>query len=261
MNRLTLRCALVMLLVATPVAAHAQQEASAAAARLGVRISELEQENRELRGQLERSDHEIRKLRRELKVLSEDVEYRLQSLEQRQPMLGADANEVPAATPAETSRRSMQQVIQQVSENTQPPVATPPAAPAMDFKSPQDHYSHAFTLINRARYADAEQVLRAFTQQYPKDRLVGNAYYWLGETHYVREDYLQAADAFRQGFEVMPQGRKAPDNLLKLAMSLGKLGKKDQACVVLSQVQVKYKGKAESVLKRAATERAAMGCR
>jgi tol-pal system protein YbgF len=130
----------------------------------------------------------------------------------------------------------------------------------MKFNTPQDHYSYAFRLLNRAQYPEAEQVLRSFVTQHPKDRLVGNAWYWLGETYYVREDYAQAVDAFRQGFESVPDGAKAPDNLFKLGKTLGKLGNQDQACVVLKQLGVKFRGKAAPVLARAAEEQKAMGC-
>lgn len=248
-------------------------------AKLSVRLSELEDTIRRMNGRAEENEYQIQQLKKELKLLSEDVGLRLQTLEQNTPMEGMGAagamppagtqTVAPAApaitpvTPPVTGQRSMEQVVDEVS--TTPPAVTPPATPVapvpvMKFNSPQEHYSHAFTLINRAQYTEAEQVLRSFVQQYPKDPLAGNAYYWLGETYYVRDNFLSAADAFRQGFESMPAGSKAPDNLLKLGMSLGKLGKKDQSCVVLKQLQVKYSGKAEPVLQRAAKEQQALGC-
>ena len=79
------------------------------------------------------------------------------------------------------------------------------------------------------------------SKKHPKDPLVGNAYYWQGETYYIRRDYVNAADSFRQGFEALPTGPKAPDNLLKLAMSLNALNRDKEACVVLGQVISKYK--------------------
>lgn len=250
------------------------------AARLGVRITELEDAIRRSGGRTEEVQYQIEQLRKEFTSFSEDVQLRLQTLEQSMPMPGMGAAGMPAPTgadatmppataatvapmtpqnPAPTVRgeRSMEEVVDEVST---PSAAATPAAPAMKFNSPQEHYSHAFTLINRAQYAEAEQVLRSFVQQHPKDKLAGNAFYWLGETYYVRENYLNAADAFRQGFESLPDGSKAPDNLLKLGMSLGKLTKKDQACVVLKQLQVKYKGKADAVLQRAARESDVLGC-
>lgn len=235
-------------------------------AKLSVRLSELEEAVRRVNGRVEENEYQTERLRKELKSLSEDVGLRLQTLEQTMPMegMGAASPSPPSAANSTGSivppsgNRSMEQVVEEVSSAPSPAAAPP--SPVMKFKSPQEHYSRAFTLINRAQYGEAEQVLRSFVQQYPKDPLVGNAYYWLGETYYVRDNFLSAADAFRQGFEFMPMGAKAPDNLLKLGMSLGKLGKKDQSCVVLKQLQAKYSGKAEPVLQRAAQERKAIGC-
>lgn len=250
---------------------RASSASPAGEARLGVHVSELEEENRRLRGLAEQNQYQIDQLRKEVKSLSDDVQYRLQALEVKMPMDGVSVPlpsagitpSAPAPAPATSAAgRSMEEIVNEVSSSTQPNL--PPAAPVVldkKFSSPQEHYSYAFTLINRAQYDEAEQVLRSFVQRYPKDKLTGNAYYWLGETYYVREKYLDAADAFRQGFEMLPNGTKAPDNLLKLGMSLAKLNKKDQACVVLKQLQVKYKGKAESVLQRAALESQTMGCR
>ncbi len=256
-------------------------DGTVSAARLGVRISELEDAIRRSGGRTEEVQYQIEQLRKDFASFSEDVQLRLQTLEQSMPLSGmaagmptapagvaTDGASPPAAAaavmpmtpgataPSAQAGRSMEDVVNEVSA---PPATTPPA-PAMKFNSPQEHYSHAFTLINRAQYAEAEQVLRSFVQQHPKDKLAGNAFYWLGETYYVRENYLNAADAFRQGFESLPDGSKAPDNLLKLGMSLGKLNKKDQACVVLKQLQVKYKGKADAVLQRAARESDVLGC-
>ena len=97
-------------------------------------------------------------------------------------------------------------------------------------------------------------------KQYPKDPLAGNAFYWLGETFYVRRDYVKAADSFRQGFEALPSGPKAPDNLLKLSMSLNALKRDKEACVVLKQLVSKF-GKTSAATKdKAQAEISRIGC-
>ena len=67
--------------------------------------------------------------------------------------------------------------------------------------NPQDQYNAAFSLLRQARYEDAEQALRGFVQQHPRDSLAPAAQYWLGETFYVRKDYTNAAAAFADGYE------------------------------------------------------------
>ena len=70
----------------------------------------------------------------------------------------------------------------------------------------------------------------AFIQQFPNDQLAGNAQYWLGETYYVRKRYNDAATAFAFGYQKYPKSGKGADDLLKLGMSLGSLGQKQDAC-------------------------------
>ncbi len=108
------------------------------------------------------------------------------------------------------------------------------------FSSPREHYNFAFGLMNKAQYEEAGDVFTSFLTRYPKDELRGNVYYWLGETYYVREDYKKSIDNFRQGFEENPKGNKAPDNLLKLAMSLERETQTSEACLVLDKLVEKY---------------------
>ena len=82
----------------------------------------------------------------------------------------------------------------------------------------------------------------------PKHALQANAHYWLGETFYVRRDYQRAAYTFADSFQKYPEGNKAADNLLKLGMSLGKLGKKKEACTTYSRLLENFP-KASSTLK------------
>ena len=97
-------------------------------------------------------------------------------------------------------------------------------------------------------------------QKNPTDVLAGNAQYWLGETYYVRGDYQRAAVAFAEGFQKYPNSGKAADNLLKLGMSLGEMGKKQDACTALSQLVSKYPGAPEDLLVRARREKEHYGC-
>ncbi len=126
---------------------------------------------------------------------------------------------------------------------------------------PREQYNQAFRLLNQTRYDEAGAAFESFTKKHPDDPLIGNAYYWLGETRYIQRDYVKAADSFRQGFEVLPSGPKAPDNLLKLAMTLRALNRNDDACTVLGQIKVKFKNSSTSLLDKAEQERTRIGCK
>ena len=124
-----------------------------------------------------------------------------------------------------------------------PPVA--PAAQKLDVVpasvlpegTPKAQYDYALSiLLKQQDFAKAEEALKAFIYMNPKDPLMSNAHYWLGQTFYVRKNFQAAAFAFADGFQQYPKGIKAPDSLLKLGMSLGQLEKHREACTTYSQL-------------------------
>src|SRR5262249_39600844 len=124
-----------------------------------------------------------------------------------------------------------------------------------------EQYQYAFDLMRQTKYAEAEQALSSFVDQYPDHPPAGNADYWLGETYYVRKDYNNAALTFAQTFQKYPQSGKAPDSLLKLGMSLAALGETADACKALHELRVRYPKAPDATKQRAAKEWAKNGCK
>jgi tol-pal system protein YbgF len=128
--------------------------------------------------------------------------------------------------------------------------------------TPKQQYDYATSLLmNKQDYAAAEAALKAFVAAHPKDALAGSAQYWVGETYFARKDYQNAAFAYAEGVEKYPQSAKAPDSLLKLGMSLARLGKNDQACTALSRLQSAFPNANEQVKRRATDERTRIKCK
>lgn len=114
------------------------------------------------------------------------------------------------------------------------------AAPPPPFDDPGAHYKRAYDLLARADYAAAEEAFRAFINDHPENPLTDNAYYWLGETYYVRSKFDLAAASFARGFQAGPDKQKAPDMLLKLGLSLVALGKNEDACSAFQRLETEY---------------------
>lgn len=125
---------------------------------------------------------------------------------------------------------------------------------------PEARYEHAFGLLRQADYAEAEKALRAFVAAHPEHELAGNAKYWLGETFYVRENYNQAAVTFAEGFQAYPDSSKAPDNLLKLGMSLARIERREDACGIFAELLSRYPDAANNIRQRAKREQQHLGC-
>lgn len=124
---------------------------------------------------------------------------------------------------------------------------------------PEVIYERSYESLLRRQFNDAEIGFRSFLEQHRDHSLAGNAQYWLGETYYVQGDYKQAAQAFLSGYRDFPKSRKAADSLLKLGLSLNRLGQKEQACAAYMQVGSQFP-KAVEARKRAQSEIKRAGC-
>lgn len=133
-----------------------------------------------------------------------------------------------------------------------------PAAAVTD--GPETEYQRAYGFLLQQDYGAAQTAFREFIARHPKTPLAGNAQYWIGETHYARGAYKQAAVAFLKGYETYGDGNKGPDSLLKLALSLGKLGQKAAACTSLTELGSRYRNAPEGVLARATAEKRRLRC-
>ena len=235
-------------------------------ASLGVRLDAMDEEIRGLRGRVEENAFQLRKVKDDFAKYREDTTMRLDGLRDAQD---AQAQSTQAITPPPSTGSDAELVDEYADDapedgaevvDNAPPSKAASEPDQTSFDTARDHYNYAFRLLNQTQYEAAAASFQAFADAYPDDALIGNAYYWLGESHYIRRDYIQAADNFRQGFEALPAGPKAADNLLKLAMSLSSLKKTKEACVVLDRVATKYKDKAKSTALKAQSERERIGC-
>jgi len=244
-----------------------------------VRLSAIEEQMRKLLGKTEENDFKVKKLTENLDKLQRDSDFRFNEITKAQAaaqtvaQLATPAKEAAEKTPAKkdkaakTTDKTADVIIVDDNEtHTETDAKTADkntddkGAVKSDFATPRDHYNYAFRLLNQTQYDKSSAAFEDFTKKHPQDQLVGNAYYWLGETFYIRRDYVSAADSFRQGFEALPNGPKAPDNLLKLAMSLNALKRDKEACVVLGQIVTKFKKTATAVSQKAETERKRIAC-
>ena len=126
--------------------------------------------------------------------------------------------------------------------------------------SASEQYNFAFGLLKQADYPAAEAALKSFVRQHPDDGLAGSAQYWLGETYYTRGNYAEAAIAFAEGYKRYPKGAKAPDNLLKLGMSLARANQKQNACTALAQLDHDFPNPGNAIKERAKDEKKKLGC-
>jgi len=197
----------------------------------------------------------------ELKAVSDKAPVAVE-VEGAQPGAAAVAKTVvPAKTaPIQTAKIQTAKIQTATVEPVaaQAKVSTPPGA--LPAGTTKEQYDFARKFLMKGKFDQAEAALSEFLKANPKDPLAGNARYWLGETHYVRGDYLKAAEIFLEGYREDPKGSKAPDGLLKLGMALGQLGKKPQACATFGKLVKEFPKASKNLLKVAAREKKRNGC-
>lgn len=138
-------------------------------------------------------------------------------------------------------------------------IETVALAPDAAGETPESLYERSNESLLRRQFGDAEAGFSNFLQKYPDHSLAGSAQYWLGETYYAQGDFKSAAGNFLQGYKKYPKSRRAPDSLLKLGISLKRLGQDEQACAAYAAVSAEYP-KAVDARKRAQAEAKRAGC-
>ena len=254
---------LVALCVATTPVLAQQNEG----ANYETRLSALEDMARAMNGQLEQVNYAVHRLDQSVQRIQADYDARLSKLEaltSAQPPISpagqqaADTSAPPTTSGTLGALRTQDGKITGGIKNPQAPPL--PDTPADYGLTPQEQYDRAFALLRQANYEDSEKAFKSFIDKNPKDKMVDNAKYWYAETMYVRNRYADAAIAFADAFQQNPQGSKAPDCLLKLAMSLAATEKTQDACVALGELRGKYPDAAANIRSRAAEEQAKLKC-
>ena len=126
--------------------------------------------------------------------------------------------------------------------------------------NPNVLYKQAYDLLLSGDYASAEAGFREHIKRYPADPQTADARYWLGESLFGQQRYSEAAQVFLDTHRDYPKARTAAEDLLKLGMSLSKLGNRAVACATLKEVGVEYPNAPAAVQDKVAAERASSGC-
>lgn len=127
--------------------------------------------------------------------------------------------------------------------------------------SPENQYEFATSFLKVGDYNTAERALKEFVLTNPNHQLAGNAQYWFAETFRIRQLYVDAASAYLEGYQKYPKSEKAPDNLLKLGVSLVQIGEKDQGCMMITSLEKEYPEASQSILQKAKYEEKKFECK
>ena len=155
-----------------------------------------------------------------------DLEFRICELEP-----GCDIGEVGSTLPLGGGEGGSPAILP----------AAPPQANAPELAvGEQADYDRASAAYEAGNWAEAAQLLRSFTDSYPGGPLSGEAHFLRGRALQQQGQDTEAARAYLDSFSGSPQGARAPEALLQLGLALGRLGQRQEACVTLGEVSVRY---------------------
>jgi len=126
--------------------------------------------------------------------------------------------------------------------------------------TPKKQYELATSFLKVGDYSMAERAFREFILSNSEHELAGSAQYWYAETFRIRQLYTDAATAYLEGYQKYPKGNKAPINLLKLGVSMVQIGEKDQGCKMINGVEKQYPKANQSVIQKAKYESKKFEC-
>ena len=253
----------------------------AAIADLRVRLTQIEEVMRALNGKLDDVSFRLTKFSERFEQVSADSEFRFQQLELAAAGAGSKAQQntssepqvlgtMPLSPPETVELLTKAETVTLIGETApDTPLITSQANKAAgtagnqtsgqggsDASSgtPKEIYDLALKKLQMGAYQEAQAELQNFLDLYPRDRLAGNAQYWLGETFYVQRDYKNATAAFLAGYTNYGDSIKAPDSLLKLGMTLVVMGEKKTGCDAFAELSVRFPDAPQAIVRRAEIE-------
>ena len=225
------------------------------------RFDEIETKNRLNFGLIEEIQNKINALDEKLKLIDSDFQARIKKIEEQ---LKKESN----YEKQETNTNEDKKVIKMFNQEEVPanvkdkslglPKSTNEKTQLSDIEI-KKKYENAIKLLWASKFNEAESELQNLKKIEPDD-LMPNIQYWLGEVFYAQKNFEKAIIAFGEGLEKYPESIKGPDNLLKLGLSFSNLKKKDEACNVLFELEIKYKDAPKNIQERASSEIKKLGC-
>ncbi len=237
-----------------------------------LKLNEIENQFRELTNKFEEVNFKLDKLSTRVTKIQSDTQLRFSDLEgistelpkNNQANLPGTSKpqDFGAAAGYQTKNLPTQQSINSV-ESAQTVITEQPQQKTslLPDKTPDKQYEFAVSFMKIGDYETAEFALREFIEKNKDHDLAGSAQYWYGETFRIRQLYSDAATAYLDGYQNYPKSKKAPDNLLKLGITMVQLGEKDQGCKMILGLKKEYPKASKSVLQKAQYEQKKFKCK
>jgi len=212
---------------------------NALAPQLLDRVQTLEQQVRDMRGQIDQLNNQVQTQTAQLQKQIGDMNFAMQQ--------GQGGGAPPAASgttgPAPAA----------------PAAAAPAAPPAPVHRTPESSLAAGNAALSRRDYAAAQAAAEDVLAGPRSPRQI-DAQFLLGQSLAGQHHYQQAAVAYYDAYNRSPKSGRAPDALLGVGASLLALGDKGSACQALAKLHSEFPSPAARVKTAYSALRARGGC-
>ena len=244
------------------------------------KISELEKQIQQLTSKFEENNFKVQQLSDQLNKVSNDSQLRLQHLENNKTVsdkvsapkeviveknIPIKKNETNILNTDEINKEE-ESIIQEQpvqSENIklkEKEKVNKSKTKVLPKVSIAEQYKYAMNIMKSGDFEKAEIAFKEFVDTHSKHELAGSAQFWYGETFYIRQLYEDAASAFLEGYQKYPNSPKAPENLLKLGVTLAELGEIEQGCKMIINLKKAYPKTDAAILQKSSYEKKRFNC-
>jgi len=246
-----------------------------------LKLSEVEEQFRELTNKFEEINFKLDKLSNRLSKIQADNQIRFQNIENSKGSGELNLTSTPkikenSILPGSSQPQDLGSISYKDTETSEASqqiqsIDTSATIVTETFESeekilpedlePAKQYEFATSFLKVGDYTTAERAFREFVLTNPNHELAGSAQYWYAETFRIRQLYTDAASAYLEGYQKYPKGKKAPINLLKLGVSMVQIGERDQGCKMINGVEIQYPKANQSVIQKAKYESKKFDCK
>jgi tol-pal system protein YbgF len=246
------------------------------------KISELEKQIQQMTQRYEENSYQLQQLSDKLNKVSNDNQLRLQQLENNKFAIDKVSSpkeviEEKKISPPKMNDKNIlnKEEVEGISDNEDNSLkdnsvntesiklkekSNKAQAKILPKASVAERYKFAKNIMKSGDFEKAEIAFKEFVDAHAKHELAGSAQFWYGETFYIRQLYEDAAVAFLDGYQKYPNSPKAPENLLKLGVTLAELGETEQGCKMIANLKKAYPKTDASILQKSSYEKKRFNC-
>ena len=238
-------------------------------ASMYAQLEEIKEQLKLIRGDVEQLQFDNARINEKLVKFTADVEFRFSSLEKnKQEGKSNDAAILDKIDENLDNTAILANNDAVAKQNTEAKKDDAGSKDKQDFvtrkkndKGMEATYQDAYSLLKDKQYKQAQEAFSAFVAAYPNSELTGSAFYWLGETYFLRGEYSKSAVEYLKGYQSNIRGSRASDNLLKLGKSLAKLEKRKEACTTYIKLQKEFPNAQATIKKQMNEDMKALRCK